>query len=105
MRSHFLGPLLIAALSCGLAATASAGDPEGAEPKPPRRLDREILLELGRASQEESSWNWITDGQLRLKGKGLQYRQKFEYNDRRMVFKLTGPRVQGGYGFVVQLEF
>jgi len=123
MRSHCLAPhriaaaprsgvaalargLVIAALACGAAAPAWADDPELAEPKPPRRLDREILLELGRPARDDLDWSsFLTDGHFRLKGKGLQYRQKFRYNDRRLVLKLTGPRVEGGYGLHVEIEF
>ena len=69
-------------------------------------MDREILLEVGRPDSEASwTWHWITDGRFRIKSKGLEYRSQFSYGERKIRFRLQGPKFKGGYGFRFQLEF
>lgn len=100
-------------LAAGIAASgvpAAAEEPDATLPPnaPGRRLDREILMELGRPEHEpglEFSWTWFTEGNFRLKGKGLQYRHRFRAGERPVVMKLEGPKVDGGYGLVVQFDF
>ena len=81
--SHSFRSVLVTALILGFSPVADAGDSEGAENQLSRhRIDREILLELGRPEIDTGwDWNWlangISDGTIRIKSKGIQYRGQF----------------------------
>ena len=103
--------VLVTALILGFTPVANADDSEGAEGQFSRhRIDREILLELGRPEIDAGwGWNWLTDGisdgTIRIKSKGVQYRGQFTFRERKVRFRVVGPKFKGGYGLKFKFEF
>lgn len=108
IHSHpFIHLLIIPALLLIFATPVFADDNnDESEVRPRRRLDREILMELGRKDESGGvAWSWLKDGKLKIRGKGLQYRKRFRANNRPFEMKVEGPKVKGGWGFKFQIEF
>ena len=109
--SHSFRSVLATALILGFTSVANADDSEGADGQPGRhRIDRQILLEMGRPDIDTGwDWNWladgITDGSLRIKSKGIQYRGQFTLRERKVRFRVVGPKFKGGYGLKFKFEF
>ncbi len=93
--------------SCVLVGSAwmVAAPARGEEPlrAVPHRIEREVLMELGR--QRHADIGWLEGGEFRIKLSGLQWKKKMVVDDRRMVLKLGGPVTKRGYGLRLELEF
>ena len=103
MRSRILSHsftilLIVPALLLILATPVLADDSDDVpELKPRRRLDREILMELGRKDDETAAWGWLKDGKLKIRGKGLQYRKRMRSGGRPLA-RCSAPGCVGGAG-------